>query len=138
MEYQTHYDNMDKCPRLCAMGVKCGLSPAFLGQGVMAVSTDRQPFGIESSVVSSSNINDIHSTSNDKSADFQNIMPQSYLQDFDWKGKHFVFVPYAYHSPLSTSRDDSFVKFCRMKGVQYDAIGNNGTLFFHIDNIKSN
>ena len=52
-------------------------------------------------------------------------------------GKSFVYVPFAYHRPLTTSRDDAFLKFCRMKGITFDPDARIGTLFFHIDSVVS-
>lgn len=106
VDYQTHWDALEGRPRLCALGVQFGLSPAFLGCGAAAV------VGSTGGIVSS-----------------------SFLPLGDNSAKIFVFIPYLYFKPLCLSRDDVFLKFCKMKGIGFDSLSRNGTLFFHIDTI---
>jgi hypothetical protein len=111
VEYQAHWDVLADSPKLYALGVKFGLTSSFLGPGVTSVAgKGSSPFGQEP--------------------------PRSLLCDADSpQAKCFVYIPYAHHKPLSTSRDDSFLKFCKMRGIGFDEESRTGTLFFHIDSI---
>ena len=108
VEYQTHIDPSDGTPRLSALGVQLGLSPAFLGLGASALAGCVGDADLEMS---------------------RGLVPNPDRP----QGKSFVYLPYAYHKPLSSCRDDSFFKVCKMKGVGFDVEARVGTLFFRID-----
>ena len=109
VEYQTHLDPVDQAPRLQAVGLKLGLSPAFLGVGAAALAGS-------------------------KGGDSDLELAKGQLPSSDrTHSKNFVYLPYGYHRPLSTSRDDIFLRVCKMNGVGLDVESRSGTLFFHID-----
>lgn len=132
VEYQAYWDTLDETPRMSAMGVQFGLTPVFGGLGSAAVAS-----GAVVSTPGGPAPADRTSTSTNGPV---GALPPSLLPRDDSQalgGKHFVHVPYAYHRPLICSRDDAFLKFCRMKGVTFDPEARVGTLFFHVDSVVS-
>ena len=50
---------------------------------------------------------------------------------------HLVHIPFSYHPPLKSGRDDMFFKLCKMHGVGFDVSDTAGTLFPLLDSIVS-
>lgn len=48
-----------------------------------------------------------------------------------------MYVPFATHEGLRSSRDDVFFKLCRMHGIAYDASRCTGVVFHLIDSVVS-
>ena len=121
VDYQAYWDTLEEAPKICALGVHFGLTPVFGGLGGAAVASGAMcapgpATGGESPLSPS-------------------LLPRDDSQSLG--GKSFVYVPFAYHRPLTTSRDDAFLKFCRMKGITFDPDARIGTLFFHLDSVVS-
>ena len=126
VEYQAYWDTLDETPRMSALGVHFGLTPVFGGLGSAAVASGAVVTG--------------GGPATEGGGGPAGALPPSLVPRDDSQslgGKYFVHVPYAYHRPLISSRDDAFLKFCRMKGITFDPEARVGTLFFHVDSVVS-
>jgi hypothetical protein len=109
VEFRTSRDPSEPLPRLTPIGVKLGLSPAFMGIAAAAVAgTDCSLYTLPRSLA--------------PSADRDNHAP-----------KAFVYLPYVHHNALSVCRDDAFMKICKTNGVTFDSKINTGTMIFRLD-----
>ena len=151
VEYQAYWDTLDDTPKVNAMGVQFGLTPVFGGLGSAAVASGAVAgTGAGAGVGSSGAVGP--ATGYDYSTGMggdggggggggpaaplpPSLIPRDDSQSLG--GKYFVHIPYAYHQPLMSSRDDAFLKFCRMKGITFDPEAHIGTLFFHVDSVVS-
>ena len=149
VEYQAYWDTLDDTPTVNAMGVQFGLTPVFGGLGSAAVASGAVAgagAGVGSSGAAGPATGYDHSTgvggtgSGGGGGGPAVPLPPSLIPRDDSQslgGKYFVHIPYAYHQPLTSSRDDAFLKFCRMKGITFDPEAHIGTLFFHVDSVVS-
>ena len=147
VEYQAYWDTLDDTPRVNAMGVQFGLTPVFGGLGSAAVASGAVA-GAVAGAGSSGGTGPATGYDNTSGVSADGAgrggpsapLPPSLLPRDDSQslgGKSFVHIPYAYHQPLQSSRDDAFLKFCRMKGITFDPEAHIGTLFFHVDSVVS-
>ena len=142
IEYQAFWDVLSQTPKLCAIGAKFGLTPLFGGVGSAAVASG----GITFHPALASTID--NDTVTGAAAISSGRTPISRDGTFAWSlipnddkrsiaNKSFVYIPYTFHTPLISSRDEAFLKFCRMNGITFDPENRTGTLFFHIDSVVS-
>ena len=109
VEFRTSRNPTEHLPRFAALGIRLGLSPAFLGIAAAAVAgTERSLCTLPRSHVTSADGNDCFM-------------------------KAFVYLPYAHHAALSVCRDDAFARICKTNGIIFDQKINTGTVFFRLD-----
>ena len=109
VEFRTSRNSTELLPRFTALGIRLGLSPAFLGIAAAAVaSTERSLCILPRSLVTS--------TDEDKC-----LM------------RAFVYLPYARHAALSVCRYDAFARICKSNGIIFDQKIKIGTVFFRLD-----
>ena len=109
VEFRASRNPSELLPRFTALGIRLGLSPAFLGIAAAAVAgTERSLYTLPRSLVTS--------TDGDKC-----LM------------KAFVYLPYAHHAALSVCRDDAFARICKSNGIIFDQKIKIGTVFFRLD-----
>lgn len=109
VEFRTSRNPSELLPRFTALGIRLGLSPAFLGIAAAAVA------GTEHSLCT---------------------LPRSHVTSadgIDYFLKAFVYLPYAHHTALSLCRDDAFARICKTNGIIFDQKIKTGTLFFRLD-----
>ena len=109
VEFRTSSDPSVPLPRLTPIGIKLGLSPAFMGVAAAAVAgTERSLYTLPRSLVPSAD-RDNHAL------------------------KSFVYLPYVHHNALSVCRDDAFMRICKSNGVTFDSKINTGTMIFRLE-----
>lgn len=109
IEFRTSRDPSGTLPRLTPIGIKLGLSPAFMGIAAAAVAgTERSLYALPRSLV--------------PSADRDNQAPKS-----------FVYLPVVHHNTLSVCRDDAYMRICKTNGITFDSKIKTGTIIFRLD-----
>mmetsp|Transcript_34142 Transcript_34142/g.32567 ORF Transcript_34142/g.32567 Transcript_34142/m.32567 type:complete len:993 (-) Transcript_34142:38-3016(-) len=121
VEYQATWDDLENRPCISALGVKCGLSNAFVGSGAATVSSEKNPM---------TNFNPISLVSKLGGSPQGLLPPLTTTQ----ARKYYVYIPYAYHRPLSCTT--AFFKFCKMRMISFDSNKRTGVLFFPIGSIQ--
>lgn len=107
VEFESHWSRDSSC--LEAVGLKLGLSPAFLGNGSAAA-------------MGCSSVG--HGTT----------LPRSLIPSHEsLTGKSFVYIPLAYFEALGSFRGVSFPKQCKSMRVGFDRDSKTGTLFLPVD-----
>jgi hypothetical protein len=107
VEFRTSRDPSEPLPRLTPIGIKLGLSPAFMGIAAAVVGTERSLYTLPRSLI--------------PCADRDNHVPKS-----------FVYLPYVHHNALSVCRDDAFMRICKTNGVAFDSKIKTGTMIFRL------
>lgn len=113
VQYIAFWDALDNIPRLWGVDLHLGITTGFYSAGIAACLVNRKD--------------------KDGGGTAYKI-PRSLIPEFP-QGRHVVFIPFALHSPLRGTRDDTFFKICKMRGISYDPETNVGALFFLIDAI---
>jgi hypothetical protein len=106
VEFESHRSRDSSC--LVAVGLKLGLTPAFLGSGSAATMGGALGPGM--------------------------ILPRSLIPSPESLiGKSFVYIPFAHYEALGSCRGESFSKQCKSKRVGFDRDSRTGTLFILVD-----
>jgi hypothetical protein len=105
--YCVFWDGFEEISRLWASQISFGMDAAYGALGTVACLTRPldTPFGPD--------------------ALFMNVP----------EGRCFVHVPALCHLPLMNSRDDIFLKLCKMHGIAFDYERKTGILFFLVDSV---
>jgi hypothetical protein len=116
VRFCSFWDAVDNIPRIWATGIHFGMTPQYGAFGSAGVAINRLPF-----------------------------VPTEYIPlyppNFDainkdgivTSEKHCLYVPSMHHEPLRGTRDDTFFKFCQMRGITFDKHERCGSLFFLVD-----
>ena len=107
IDFLSFWDNFESIPKLYAQSIHFGMDPLFSSISYLGIATKKP-----------------------------SSMPQSLIPKLP-EGKYSIYIPLAFHEPLKATRDDVFLKFCRMHGIVYNTENANGTLFFLIDSVVS-
>ena len=110
VEFRTSRDPSEPLPRLTPIGIKLGLSPAFMG--VAAAAAAAAVARAERSLYTP---------------------PRSLVPSADHVPKSFVYLPYVHHNALSVCRDDAFMRICKTHGVIFDSKIKTGTMIFRLE-----
>lgn len=103
VEFESHWSRDSSCC-LEAVGLKLGLSPAFLGSGSAATMGGALGTGM--------------------------ILPRSLIPSRESLiGKCFIYIPLAHYEALGSCRGESFSKQCKSKRVGFARESRTGTLF---------
>jgi hypothetical protein len=120
VSYCAFWDGLDQIPRLWATGLHFGMTPQFGAFGTAGVAINPLPFVPK---------------------EYIPVYPPNFdavnKDGFTTSEKHCLFVPFMFHSPLEGTRDDTFFKFCQMRGISFDKFEKAGTLFFLVDSVMS-
>ncbi len=108
VRYVAFWDSLDELPRLWAIGLYSGMSTSFSCIGTATILSHERPGCVLSKALMP--------------------MPTSLVA-----GRHVVYIPITFHSPLKGTRDDIFFKLCKLRGVSFDADRKIGILFYLID-----
>lgn len=129
VEYQATWDDLENRPCICVLGVKCGLTNAFVGSGAATVSSQKTKTPMENIYPRSL----VPKLGGGGGGDKQGVLPQLATTQ---SMKHFVYMPYLHHRPLTCTRDQSFFKFCKRRMIYFDSVARSGVMFFPIGSIQ--
>ena len=107
----SFWDTYENMPKLWAENISFGMSPVYGAIGILHAS-DRQ--------------NEI------RGSGF--FLPGAEVAE---RLNNMVHIPFAYHPPLRSGRDDIFFKLCKMHGIVFDVNDASGTLFPLLDSVVS-
>lgn len=128
VRFVSSWDGLDNIPRLAALSVLTGISPAYHAIGNAAIIDDRYVPLPKCLVPLEFPKGKLLWTALTCRWSYDSLVAV---------GLHVINIPIAFHRPLKGARDDVFMKLSCMKGISFDKAAKTGTIFHHVDSIIS-